>query len=105
MKIWVERPDGNGESPAGRAAPVWEVTLTDAPRVCERYGRDLRKLEGGQSAACAESVRLLVAEIMADPRNAIAVAGYYDARAIVAMLTGLFFNLREYPEGTVRVLQ
>ena len=81
----------------------WREDLTDAPRVWKRYGVDLRQFEGHRSEACAEIVRQLITDILSEPDNGIGAANYYDLRATVADLTGLFFTLRERPDGTVHV--
>jgi hypothetical protein len=82
---------------------AWQETLTAAPRVWEAAGADLRQFEGRRSGACAENVRAAIGHILERPDDFIGKASYYDLRATVASLTGLFFTLRERPEGRVHV--
>jgi hypothetical protein len=81
----------------------WREDLSDAHYVWEKAGTDLRTFEGRRSGDCAEDVRRLIADILADPDTCIGWVGYYDLRATVADLTGLFFTLRERPDGIVHV--
>ncbi len=81
----------------------WHEGLTYAHYVWERHGTDLRGFEGRKSADCAEDVRQLITDVLADPGQYIPSVGYWDLRAVVANLTGLFFTLRERPDGIVHV--
>jgi|HubBroStandDraft_2_1064218.scaffolds.fasta_scaffold895818_1 hypothetical protein len=80
----------------------WSLTLSDAHRVWERAGTDLRSFEGRRAGDCAEDVRQLVDDILADPGKFTCV-GYYDLQATTAALTGLFFTLRSREDGIVHV--
>jgi len=95
MIITVERD--------GRQAARWGLGITSAHYVWEKAGADLRTFDGHKSGECAPLVRDAVDRILAEPDAFIGVVGYYDLRGTVAALTGLFFTLRECPEGIVRI--
>ena len=82
---------------------LWRLTLTDAHYVWEKAGTDLRTFEGLKSGDCAETVRELITNILASPDACLGWVGYYNLRATVASLTGLFFTLRERPDGIVHI--
>jgi hypothetical protein len=82
----------------------WTLTLTSAHYVWERAGTDLRAFAGRRSGDCAIDVSNLIANIMDDPGK-FTMVSYYDLCATVAALTGLFFTLRERPDGIVHVSQ
>ncbi len=102
MIITVDRPDGSPHG--GGGPPRWKgCSLTSAPRVLERAGIPLAKMDGYYSGRLADMVRDAIAAILAGPEGFYVVSNYYDVRAVVAELTGLFFTLREIPEGIIRV--
>ena len=100
MIITVERPSGQA---ATSHIPRWAFSLSDAHYVWENAGADLRTFEGRQSIDCAASVRDAIGRILAAPEDFIGYCNYYDLRGTVAGLTGLFFTLREIPDGIVHV--
>lgn len=91
----------------GETTPVarWHENLTSAHYVWEKAGLDITKLDGWRSGECAPLIREVIGYILEDPQAYISAAGYHDMRATVANLTGLFFTLRECPDGIVRVLR
>jgi hypothetical protein len=81
----------------------WVLTLSNAHRVWELAGIDLRGFAGRTAEDCMQDVRDLIQIILDDPDHFIGRIGYYDLRATTAALTELFFVLRERPTGIVQV--
>ena len=98
--ITVEREDG---TVSGGGPPSWYSTLSDTHFVWEKAGADLHGFTGRVSIECAAEVHGLIVTILNDPPAFTGAVSYYDLRGTVAALTGLFFTLREIPDGIVRV--
>jgi hypothetical protein len=102
--ITITIPYPGDPSYDGRHGPSrWSENLTDAHYVREKAGTNLRAFDGRRSGDCAEDVRKLITDILASPEQFTGWVGYYDLRATVASLTGLFFTLREREDGIVQV--
>lgn len=103
IMITITIPHSDPEYDRNHGVACWVEDLTFAHYVWERAGTDLRDFQGRRSIDCADEVRQLLVRILEDPDQLIGTASYPDIRATVADLTGLFFTLRQRPDGIVQV--
>jgi hypothetical protein len=102
IRITIPHPSPDYDERHG-GPTAWTETLSDAHYAWEAAGLDLRSLDGRKSGESSVYVRDVIQAILNDPNACIASAGYLNTRAIVANLTGLFFTLRQVPDGIVHV--